>query len=121
MLVGPPSGPQPRVLAGPCAAAGRPRRLALGWALALGLVTAGCMAGGGPAPVLVAAPGQSQQHLDAGRMLFSGHCQGCHALPAPTDLTAKAWPAKVEVMGRKSGLSHDQTALVADYLVAASR
>ena len=121
MVVAPPTASQPRVPAGSCAAAGTARRPVLGWALALGLVTAGCMAGGGPAPVLVAAPGQSQQHLDAGRMLFSGHCQGCHALPAPTDLSATAWPAEVEGMARKSGLSRDQMALVADYLVAASR
>jgi len=120
MLVGPPTGSPTRAPAA-CGPVGRAGRRALGWAVALGLATAGCMAGGGAPPVLVAAPGQSQQDLDAGRMLFSGHCQGCHALPAPTDLTAKAWPAKVEVMARKSGLSHDQTALVADYLVAASR
>lgn len=90
-------------------------------AFALGLAAGGCGAGRGLPPVLVAAPGQSQEHLDAGRMLFSGHCQGCHALPAPSDLTATAWPAKVEGMARKSGLSLDQTALVRDYLVAASR
>jgi mono/diheme cytochrome c family protein len=90
-------------------------------ALGLGLAGGGCAAGRGVPPVLIAAPGQSQDHLDAGRMLFSGHCQGCHALPAPGDLTATAWPAKVEGMARKSGLSHDQTELVADYLVAASR
>ena len=90
-------------------------------ALGLLLVAGGCAAGRGVPPVLVAAPGQSQEHLDAGRMLFSGHCQGCHALPAPGDLTATAWPAKVEGMARKSGLSQHQIALVADYLVAASR
>ena len=99
----------------------RARRAVVCVALGLGLATGGCAAGRGVPPTLVAAPGQSQEHLDAGRMLFSGHCQGCHALPAPSDLTATAWPAKVEGMARKSGLSHDQTALVADYLVAASR
>jgi mono/diheme cytochrome c family protein len=99
----------------------RARRAGVCAALGFGLAHGGCAAGRGVPPALVAAPGQSQEHLDAGRMLFSGHCQGCHALPAPSDLTATAWPAKVEGMARKSGLSDYQTALVADYLVAASR
>lgn len=89
--------------------------------LGLALGAGGCAARGSGPPALVASPGQSQEHLDAGRMLFSGHCQGCHALPEVTELTPTAWPPKVAVMARKSGLSHDQIALVSDYLVAASR
>ncbi|HEY4183622.1 MAG TPA: hypothetical protein VGP07_01075 [Polyangia bacterium] len=72
-------------------------------------------------PVLVASPGQTMEHLDAGRSLFSNHCQGCHALPEPARLAPGAWPSEVAGMGRKSGLSGPQVALVSDYLVAASR
>jgi mono/diheme cytochrome c family protein len=72
-------------------------------------------------PIVVAAPGQSQEKLDAGRHLFTTHCQGCHALPAPSQMEARSWPAEVMGMGKKSGLSETQLALVSDYLVAASR
>lgn len=72
-------------------------------------------------PIVVAAPGQSQEKLDAGRHLFTTHCQGCHALPAPTQMEPRSWPAEVMGMGKKSGLSEPQLALVSDYLVAASR
>jgi mono/diheme cytochrome c family protein len=93
--------------------------------LALGLLTlalgqGGC-ASGRAQPPLVAAPGQSVEHLDAGRGLFAGHCQNCHTLPEPRELAPAAWPRKVAIMARKSGLSQAQIALVSDYLVAASR
>src|SRR3954462_328298 len=93
-------------------------RTALALAVTLGL-SAG--ASGPPPPRLVASPGQSLEQLDAGRGLFAGHCQSCHALPEPGDLPPAAWPRKVAVMARKSGLSQAQIALVSDYLVAASR
>lgn len=80
----------------------------------------GC-ASGRTQPPLVAAPGQSLEHLDAGRGLFAGHCQSCHTLPEPGELAASAWPRKVAIMARKSGLSQAQIALVSDYLVSASR
>ena len=88
--------------------------------LSVAAAIGGC-ATGAEQPVVVAAPGQSQEKLDAGRHLFSTHCQGCHALPAPTQLEPHAWPAEVMGMGKKSGLSETQLALVSDYLVAASR
>jgi mono/diheme cytochrome c family protein len=72
-------------------------------------------------PALVAAPGQSVERLEAGRTLFGTHCQNCHALPHPSQLSASVWPAEVAGMARKSGLSSAQVTLVADYLVAASR
>ena len=93
-----------------------PVLLALGWALA----QTGCASGGTQRP-LAAAPGQSLEHLDAGRVLFAGHCQSCHTLPEPGELAPAAWPPKVALMARKSGLSTLQIALVSDYLVAASR
>jgi len=81
--------------------------------LSVAATIAGC-ATGAEQPVVVAAPGQSQEKLDAGRHLFSTHCQGCHALPAPTQMEPHAWPAEVMGMGKKSGLSETQLALVAD-------
>jgi mono/diheme cytochrome c family protein len=88
--------------------------------VAVAFAIGGC-ASGNNHPIVVAGPGQSQEKLDAGRHLFSTHCQGCHALPAPTQMEAKSWPAEVVGMGKKSGLSEFQVALVSDYLVAASR
>src|SRR5216110_3320167 len=102
---------------------GRGSRLAVsraGLALAVTLGLSAC-ASGRPPPPLVAAPGQSLEHLDAGRGLFARHCQSCHALPEPGELAPAAWPRKVAIMARKSGLSQAQIALVSDYLVAASR
>jgi mono/diheme cytochrome c family protein len=89
-------------------------------ALALALGQGACASGRTQAP-LVAAPGQSVEHLEAGRGLFAGHCQSCHALPEPGELAPAAWPRKVAIMARKSGLSQAQIALVSDYLVAASQ
>lgn len=88
--------------------------------LSIAAAIGGC-ASGNDHPLIVAAPGQSQEKLDAGRHLFSTHCQGCHALPAPKQLEPTSWPAEVVGMGKKSGLSEIQVALVSDYLVAASR
>ena len=90
------------------------------WGLALAFGLAGCAAAP-PQPVLIAGPGQSLEQLDAGRGLFTSHCQGCHALPQPGQLAPGAWPAEVAGMSKKSGLSEPQLHLVADYLVAASR
>src|SRR4051812_7069674 len=73
-------------------------------ALALALGQAACASGRTLAP-LVAAPGQSIEHLEAGRGLFAGHCQSCHALPDPGELAPATWPRKVAIMARKSGLS----------------
>jgi mono/diheme cytochrome c family protein len=89
--------------------------------LSIAAATGGCALGANHPVVVAAAPGQSQEKLDAGRHLFSTHCQGCHALPAPTQLEPHSWPAEVIGMGKKSGLSETQVALVSDYLVAASR
>jgi mono/diheme cytochrome c family protein len=89
-------------------------------ALALALWQGACASGRAQAP-LVAAPGQSIEHLEAGRGLFAGHCQSCHALPDPGEVAPAAWPPKVAIMARKSGLSQPQIALVSDYLVAASK
>jgi mono/diheme cytochrome c family protein len=91
---------------------------ARGLLLALSL---GACAAAPERPALVAAPGQSMEHLDAGRTLFSSHCQNCHALPEPAQLSPTAWPPEVAAMAHKSGLSQPQVALVSDYLVAASR
>lgn len=92
----------------------------IGLALAVTLGPGACASSRTPPP-LVAAPGQSLAHLDAGRGLFARHCQSCHALPEPGELAPAAWPRKVAIMARKSGLSGTQVALVSDYLVAASR
>jgi mono/diheme cytochrome c family protein len=99
--------------------AGARLRAGLG-GLALAVGFAGCAAAP-PQPVLIAGPGQSLEQLDAGRGLFTSHCQGCHALPEPGQLAPGSWPAEVAGMSRKSGLSVPQLNLVADYLVAASR
>jgi len=90
------------------------------WGLALAVGLAGCAAAP-PQPVLIAGPGQSLEQLDAGRALYTSHCQGCHALPQPGQLAPGSWPAEVAGMSKKSGLSAPQVSLVADYLVAASR
>jgi len=90
------------------------------WGLALAVGLGGCAAAP-PQPVLIAGPGQSLEQLDAGRGLFTSHCQGCHALPQPAQLAPGSWPAEVAGMSKKSGLSGPQVNLVVDYLVAASR
>lgn len=99
----------------------RPRRARALWGLALALPVAACAASAAPRPVLVAGPGQSLERLEAGRGLYTNHCQGCHALPDPGQLQPTAWPARVAEMSHKSGLSGPQVTLVSDYLVAASR
>jgi len=97
------------------------RAAGLLWGLLAALPLGACTASAPTRPVLVAGPGQSLEQLEAGRNLFSSHCQGCHALPEPGQLTPGAWPSKVAGMSRKSGLSAPQVTLVSDYLVAASR
>jgi mono/diheme cytochrome c family protein len=83
--------------------------------------TAGCATTGGP-PVVTNVPAGSPQaiRLAEGRSLFIARCQRCHALPVPGVMAPEKWPGEVAEMARKSQLDAQQTALVADYLVAAS-
>lgn len=80
-------------------------------------------AAAGPAPTVTSSPAglASGPRLEQGRALFSARCQSCHALPEPGRLSPEAWPQEVKGMSRKSGLSAEQTTLVAEYLTVASR
>ncbi|MES1171982.1 MAG: hypothetical protein ABUL77_01990 [Bacteroidota bacterium] len=85
---------------------------------------AACASGGsaaGPAGLALLGPDAGNERLRAGHALFSAACQRCHALPHPARITPEAWPAEVAGMAKKSGLSSEQSALITDYLVAASR
>lgn len=94
----------------------------LGFFSSLLALVAGCATGGGP-PVVTNVPAGSPEaiRLDEGRSLFIARCQRCHALPVPGVLSPEQWPAEVAEMARKSQLDAQQTALVAEYLVAASK
>lgn len=107
------------------------------WALVLAAVapllacaTGGGVSGGGTVPLAAraetlartnAVDAATAQRWHDGEQLFTARCQRCHALPDPRSVAPEKWPGEVQEMSRKSGLSGDQTTVVADYLVAAAR
>lgn len=104
--------------------------LAVGSAALGACATGGAVAGGGTVPAAAraealarttGADGATAARWHQGEQLFSSRCQRCHALPNPASVTPEKWPTEVREMSRKSGLSSDQTTLVADYLVAAAK
>jgi hypothetical protein len=104
--------------------------LALGTAALGACATGGAVGGGGTVPTAAraetlartaGADGVTAERWHQGENLFSSRCQRCHALPNPASVTPEKWPTEVQEMSRKSGLSGDQTTLVAEYLVAAAK
>lgn len=96
----------------------------------LACATGGVVSGGGTVPLAAraetlarssAADAATAQRWHEGEQLFTARCQRCHALPDPRSVAPEKWPTEVQEMSRKSGLSGEQTTIVADYLVAAAR
>ena len=92
--------------------------------------TGGAVAGGGTIPPaaraeavarVAGADAPTAERWHQGEVLFSSRCQRCHALPDPASVAPDRWPTEVREMSRQSGLSGDQTAIIADYLVAAAK
>ena len=71
---------------------------------------AACASAGGPGPA-AASP-------DADRRFYEGRCGVCHVPFHPIDYPPRAWPAIVEVMGPKAGLSRSQRDRILRYLTA---
>lgn len=102
------------------------QRLAL--CAAIALATAGLAAcAGRPIPVATDAdaarvaaqwPGTTAADLNHGRQLLLAKCGNCHQPPAPTAHVAADWPAEVQEMRERSGLSVSDAALVERYLTA---
>jgi trimethylamine-N-oxide reductase cytochrome c-type subunit TorC len=53
---------------------------------------------------------------DAAGKLYAARCGACHALHAPDELGANAWPGELRTMAKNAGLSPEQDALITKYL-----
>ncbi len=53
---------------------------------------------------------------DAAGKLYAARCAACHALHAPNELAANAWPGEMRTMAKNAGLSPEQDALITRYL-----
>jgi len=62
-------------------------------------------------------PGTEIAQLDHGRSLFVAHCGSCHLPPSPASLAADRWPAQVQEMRERAGLSVGEATLVEQYLI----
>lgn len=102
-------------------------RIVPGLALGLGLVLTSCRVGPPPVtPAVVAAaraswPQATPWSLEQGRELFMERCARCHGLPRPASRAPRAWPALVDNMGNRAGMTREQKRVVLQYLAASSK
>lgn len=68
-------------------------------------------------------PGLSLEDLQRGRTTYIQRCGSCHALRAPNERSAEAWPLEVQRMQTQHQvrLTPDEQRDILRYLVAASR
>ena len=62
-------------------------------------------------------PGVTAGALNEGRALYVGHCGSCHLPVAPTELSAEAWPAQLDEMRERAGLTRAESDVVERYLI----
>ncbi len=48
-------------------------------------------------------------------------CARCHGLPRPASQAPRAWPALVDNMGNRAGMTREEKSVVLQYLAAASK
>jgi len=65
-------------------------------------------------------PDTDRALLSRGRTLYLDRCSACHALYAPADRSADAWPDLVARMSARAALAPDAREAVTRYLVAAA-
>jgi nitrate/TMAO reductase-like tetraheme cytochrome c subunit len=87
--------------------------------LAIALVAvAGCAT---PPPLVTALDAERAnvaiEDLQQGRTLLLAKCGNCHTTPVPAEVTAAAWPKKVDEMAGRAGLTPSQHRLIELYLV----
>ena len=95
---------------------------ALLFTLSLSLSFAAACAPAGPPPVtptMAERAHMPEASLERGREVFASHCARCHELPAPNAESRAGWPARVDDMGKRAGLTESDHDDVLRYLVAA--
>jgi hypothetical protein len=62
-------------------------------------------------------PGVTTNELNHGRSLYVGHCGTCHLPVPPTEFTPDEWPAHVDEMQERAGLTAAEAESVQRYLM----
>jgi hypothetical protein len=96
------------------------KRGAVALGFALGLV--GMLAGCGVSPPPATALDASRVHveladLQRGRSLLVSKCGGCHRPPLPAEHRGDLWPEKLDEMSPRAHLDLEQRHLIEAYLV----
>lgn len=63
-------------------------------------------------------PGTTLEQLTKGHSIYTGECSGCHRVFSVYDYTAESWPAIIDRMARKAGITEVQKDALSRYIFA---
>ncbi|MDP1800470.1 MAG: hypothetical protein Q8L81_03910 [Bacteroidota bacterium] len=63
-------------------------------------------------------PGTTLEQLTKGHSIYTGECAGCHRVFSVYDYTQEAWPAIIDRMALKAGITEGQKDALSRYIFA---